>query len=213
MVEALIGKMSQGKTVTQVRKGFIEGKKGTKIFSNFKINYPSFINHEYIRNDRLIELLKNNIENEDYIKNYFKNSLFLLDEVSTLINARRSGSGLNEFILNFLVNTQKFQCDLIYTAQVLESQADKVLRMNTSYFTYCFRFTKEFGIVPIGRRILNEKVYIVLFTDIDFGPLGTIRKREIYDPLPYFKYYDTTEAMLFDRSKYLAGGTKDLKKW
>lgn len=213
MILGISGKLSGGKTCTAVKYAYDQGLQGKKVLSNIRLNLPSNIRQTYIRDTEFIHFLKTNYDNPDQIKKVFHNSVFLVDEIVNLVSARKSSSGLNELITNFFMMCGKLSCDVVFTAQDLESMADKRLRSVCNVYANCFRISETNTSLIDQDRIVKGKVLIVVYFLFDLDILGKIIKQMVYDPSPYFSMYDTEEIVLLDRSKYLRGGTRDLRKW
>lgn len=209
--------LSGGKTVTGVRFCYdhcLISKK--KVISNIFLDFGGKIKVEIMPFEELIIFLATNYTNTDAITEKFKDSILFLDEVVNLISARKSNSNLNELITNFLMMVGKLDCDVFYTYQIQESQVDLRLREITQITSECYRLTSEGFVDPLdpnSKRILHEKVYILVVEDINKGKLGISRRVFVYDPTPYYQFYKTREITLLDRQNYASGGSKDIKRF
>lgn len=211
MIIGLGGKLSGGKTISMVRFAYRMGLRGKKIITNIHLNFPSNIEVIELSNEEFIDFLKENYDDQDKIKSMFFNSVLMLDEVSSLLSARKSTTILNELVTNFLMMAGKLDCHVIYTFQIKESQVDKRLREISQVYGNCYRINANTGIPIIeGDRILSDKVLIMVVLEYDFDILGLKTTKEVFDPSPYFNMYNTREVVLLDRSKYMRGGKKDL---
>lgn len=105
----------------------------------------------------------------------------------------------------------KLDCDLYYTYQVLESMVDKQLRLVTDYNLKTYRVDK-LGRLFQGKRIVDQKIFILVEVYIYENDEETYIGKFFYDPSKYFNWYNTREIVLVDRDKYTRGGRLDLKK-
>lgn len=210
MILGLGGKLSGGKTVTSVRFAHDQWLSGKKVLSNIELNFPRNNERCYkLTNEQFVDYLKANFDNQQAIRKMFENSVLLLDEIGNILSARKSTSLLNEMITQFIMMAGKLNCDIVYTAQLQESQADLRLRGVTNIYGNCYRYTAE-GFKPLifENRVVTEKILIVVIMEFDFDLLGRTITQMVYDPSPYYSMYDTKEITLLDRTKYLRGGSK-----
>lgn len=213
MIIGFGGKLSGGKTVRSVGLAYnMALKSGKRIISNIDLNMPSSIDVIKLSPEKFIDFLKANYENSLLLKDTFSDSILLFDEIANYVSSRKSTTMLNELIVEFFMMLGKLNAHLIYTAQVFESQTDKILRNCTNIYANCYRFTKDGPVDFEKDRKINEKVYILVMYEYDYDILGIKVIPEVFDPEPYFNMYNTEEFVLLDRSKYLRGGVKDLRK-
>lgn len=210
MIFGIGGKLSSGKTVTAVRYAYDEGKKGKKVISNIKLFFPKKIEVIYLNNTDTIEFIKNNAENPETLYKLFSHSVILWDEITNLFNARKSGSLLNDLLTSFIMYCGKMDADIVFTYQVRGSQVDKRLREICNIYANCYRVTEDGKPLIFSPRIVNKKIYIIVAMLINLDLLGQRIVKQIYDPEPIYKLYDTREIILLDRSKYLKKGKKSL---
>lgn len=212
MIMGFGGKLSGGKTVSAVRYAWQQGLKGKTVISNIKLIFPQDIKVVRLKNTDLVEFIKINFQNPDKIRERFYNSCLLLDEIGNIVSARRSSTTLNEMMTQFFMMLGKLSSNLVYTAQIQESQTDLRLRGVTNIYANCYRFTVRGEPLIMQDRIISEKIAIVLIYEIDLDILGIKIAREVFNPEPFFNMYDTREITLLDRSLYLKGGRRDLRK-
>lgn len=196
------GLLSGGKTVTFVRflkEGQEEGK---RIISNIKL---VGIPYQFITFEKFIEILQKYRNDQDMLMKIFYNSIMFWDEARNLVSARKSTTNLNEMVTSFLMMAGKLDCDVYYTFQVLTSMIDLQLREITHFFLECERIDEKGQVIIGGKRILEgQKVYIrVKLMQLINDKLEYTGRNFVYDPAPYFKYYNTREIVLLDREKYL----------
>lgn len=208
------GKLSGGKTTTGTRFSIDKAmKEKKKIISNIRLfNLPEGIEFLWLPNEEFIKFLKLNYRNEDALMKMFFNSVLFLDEIVNIISARKSSTNLNEIVTNFLMMTGKLDCDVVYTYQVQESQVDKRLREIANIYANCYRVDRNLQPLINKPRIVNEKVYILVIMELDFDIAGKKYTQMLYDPSPYYKFFNTREMNLTDTSKFMRGGIYDLRK-
>lgn len=210
MILGIGGKLSGGKTNFAVKVCAEKVQEGKRIISNIPLFLP---NTRYVRSADIIEELREHYEDSEYLKEFFKDSILLLDEIVNLLQARGSGSvALNQIITNFIVLTGKIDCDVIYTFQVEESQVDKILRDICNIYAECYRIGENGKPIVFATRKVKEKIRILVLMEMDFGLLGKQTMQFTYDPEPYYNLYDTTDFNLLDRTRYLRGGSRDLRR-
>jgi hypothetical protein len=210
MIIGLGGKLSGGKTITAIKYCYTQGLKGKKILSNIKLKFPNLIKYEFMSSNNFIDYIKLYFENGNRLKEKFANSVLLLDEIVSIISSRKSSSNLNEMITDFFMMCGKMNTDVIFTYQNYESQVDIRLRTVLEKQGFCMRIAKDKKNLNQQARIVNKPIMILVIWREVFGYLGTKTYPELYDPSPYYNFYDTTEVTLMDRSDYLKGGDKDL---
>lgn len=212
----LIGNLSRGKTVTccYLADNLINDYKrdfgiSKRLIANTDI---SLKNHSCYRlsNKDLLLLLKEPERNKDRIERIFKNSVYVIDEISNLLFARKS-TIVNELVLNLCMMFGKLDCDLIYTAQRMTTQVDVLLRDLTDIKIVPTRVTMEGAPIVFGPRFLTEKIMIKcsckMFID------DKVKKFSFfYDPEPYYDSYESKRIELFNRNAFAKGGEFDLSR-
>lgn len=196
------GNLSGGKTAFAVWLT-VHSDPDKRIISNIWLDIPGrevFL----IKNSDLIEFLIENYENQEKLFSFFGNSVLLLDEITNLINARRSGANINEIFTTFLMMCGKLDCDVLFTYQILESQVDKRLREITNVYAHCQRIDAETGMPMFFMpRITSKKVLIRVLLEFNLEVYGIVQKQFVFDPSTVFSLYNTREIVLLDRSRYL----------
>jgi len=200
MIIGLFGLLSGGKSVSAVKLIKDYEKEGKRVISNTPLFH---MEHLYLPNVKFIEFLKENLEKDENLEKVFSNSVFFIDEITNLVDARRSGSALNELITGFMMMLGKLDCDVIYTCQILESQVDLRLREITNVLINAIRIDIDGNPLVFDKRILEKDVYIYLEYKFILGPLGEKIAREIYNPAEFYKFFWTRKIILLDRDKYL----------
>lgn len=206
MIVCLTGNLSGGKTVTAVKWMLEDQAKGKKLLANIRMQGAEFMSYS-----TFVDFLKYNMENQKAMREKFYNKSVLLDEASQIISSRSSMTNLNALVLSWIVMVSKLDCNVYITAQVKTSMVDIVVRELMDISVECYRIDKDGKPIIFGSRIVDN-IRIVAMLEIDLGFRGVKRRRIVYDPSPYFKYYDTREITLLDRAQYLSGGAKDLRK-
>lgn len=201
----LIGNLSGGKTVTAIRLS-------KELFNKPIIANIGLVDSKFISNDMFVEIVKKNYERPDELRKIFGNKTLLLDEIYNLISARRSSTTLNELLTNFFMMLGKINSHLIYTSQVVTSQTDRRVRDLTSLFGECYRIDVNGKPLIFDDRKVKQKIFIAVIYEI-ITIKGVMNFTDVFDPAPYFKMYNTEEITLLDRTQYLKGGLKDLRKW
>lgn len=200
-VLGLGGALSGGKTVTCMY--FIKEalKEGKKVISNITLYGIPYTNMSF---DQFIAILQKYRNDQKKLMEIFYNSIMLWDEARNLISARKATTNLNEMSTSFLMMAGKLDCDIVYTYQVLTSMIDLQLREITTYFLDCTRIDSKGNPIMGKKRILDEKVLILVrLMMYENEQLNYTGKKFIFDPEPYYKYYNTREIVLLDREKYL----------
>lgn len=169
MIYGFIGDIGQGKTLSMVRTAYSLFKQGHKIYSNIKLNFK----FEYFTINDIIKYAEND--------KTFKNAVFLIDEAHIFIDSRNSMTKKNLIISYFILQTRKKDVTLLYTTQYFH-QIDKRLRASTNAIIECY--FKKYNNIPICLNIIN----IIKSNNI-------IIKKDIFNPIPYFKLYDTLEVV------------------
>lgn len=212
MIVGIGGKLSGGKTVTMVRYAHDKWLKGKKVISNFRVKFSDTNENVYfMSNTVFVDWLKSNYMDQEALKDMFFNSVLLQDEIVNLASGRRTSTTLNEMITNFYMMAGKLDCDIVFSFQK-DTMADIRLREIANIYCNCYRISENKQPLIWKDRKVKEKVYIAVISMLDFDILGQQIVTEVYDPSPYFKMYDTREITLLDRSKYMRGGSKDLRR-
>lgn len=213
MIIGLNGNLSGGKTITAVKLLYDDFIKGRKIISNINLNFDDELAVMCINNHDLISLIKNNYSNPKALREIFEDTTFFMDEVGFLINARSRGN-LNELITGFLMMVGKLNCNVIYTSQIQQSQTDLRLREITNVICFCQKISAiNYQPIIFGERIVKEPILIQVEAKFYIGLDRLKRTKTVFNPSPYYHMYDTKEITTLDRSQYLRGGVKDLRKW
>lgn len=206
------GKLSGGKTLCGVKYCLEKGLQGKKIITNVRLNFPKEIEVIYFTNPELIKFLKDNYEDTEAMRKLFYNSVFFVDEIVNMASGRKATTNLNEMLTNFFMMAGKLNCDIFYTYQDYESQVDKRLRSVTQITANCYRV--DLNKIPIleGDRKLNQPIRIWVIKKLDYDILGIQLHEELFNPEPYYQYYDTEELILMNTALYQKGGSRDISK-
>lgn len=215
MIFGIGGKLSGGKTCTSVMFAHEKFKEGKKVIANFNITFPEDPESDrviFMRNDQIVDFIKGHYQDQESLRSMFYNSVLILDEIGQLISARASSTALNQLMTGFFMMAGKLDCDVLFTFQVKESMVDKILREVCNVYANCYRVTSDGEPLIFDSRIYPGKIAIVVVLEFDFDIMGMKYGQLVYDPTPYYAMYDTREITLLDRSLYLRGGSRDLRK-
>lgn len=203
MITGAGGKLSGGKTAFCVREIIVNAEvSGKKVISNIKLQN---VEYQHMPNEMFVEIIQNAVNDSELLRKTFFKKILFLDEITHLLDARKSSSNLNVLITNFFMYIGKLDCDVYFTYQVLDSQVDTRVRDVCNVNAECIRLDSYGRPIIFRDRILDEQVYILVIKIMDLGPLlGKKVRAEVFDPLPYVKYYDTREMVSLDREKYLS---------
>lgn len=102
MIEATVGRLGKGKTLTGVIKAYDAYMEGKTVFSNIWLDFP----HEKIA------------EPYDFLK--LEDGFFLADELWHLADNRKSFRLLNDVMTVLLIRSRKRNFDVFYTQQFLQ---------------------------------------------------------------------------------------------
>jgi hypothetical protein len=212
MIIGLGGKLSGGKTITGIKYCFNQGLKGKKIISNIYLKLPPPIKTDFMSSNAFVDFIKVNFESGNKLKERFYNSVIFMDEIVGILSSRKSSSNLNEMVTDFFMMCGKMNADVVFTYQNYESQVDTRLRSVLEKQGFCMRLADDKTNLNQQERIVQKPIKILVIWREEYGYLGKKVFGEIYDPSPYYKFYDTQEVTLMDRSDYVKGGSKDLSK-
>lgn len=213
MNTAIVGILGGGKTNLAVKMAFEDWKNNYSIISNTPLNFDGY-KPEFMPNNKLIKILKSCLEIENMteesiekskkiLKDHFDHKTLVLDEVTNLIDARKASSDLNLLMTNFFMMSNKLSMHIIYTCQVLDSQADYRVRAVTNFIHEPMKFKlTNSPIFNERERILNYAIKILVIKSTNYGYWGWIPSSYSYDPTPYYKYYDTQSPEMFDRNSF-----------
>lgn len=187
------GSFSSGKTVSGV-KDTIES--GGKIISNIELYGIKYVK---LTDCNFIKLLADNLDNLDFLKEYFRNSEWFIDEIVNILDARDISNPINALITRFLMLLGKINCNVRYTYQIKDSQVDLRLREIANITKKCTRVLEDGSPAIFFDRIIKPKVMILQQIYTDYGYFGNIPKIELIDPSPYYNRFNTEEWVLLDR--------------
>lgn len=192
-----IGNLSNGKTNTSIMLYLTEERfKHKRLITNIKTELASW----YLPHNKFLEhyeeLLTLNEECLQYeLEKYWHNSVWIIDEIEHIADARLTTRKANINITAFFTLLGKLDVDVIYTAQFLDSQVDKRIRLFTNIILQNKRVDKNFNELFLMPRYIDEPIYIHIRMLID-RETEIEEKEIIYDPSPFFKYYNSKQAIL-----------------
>lgn len=176
MITLYTGARGRGKTLTMVKDGYQFYKNGYKILRNFSCEFG-----DYISNEEIVELDK---------ESNIKNAVLMIDEIQIFFDSRRSGRKQNLNFSNFVQQIRKRNIHLLCTTQYANT-VDLRLKQHLDFIARPF-FNPEFNVCEVIYEDLTS-VENSLFTGILKEPEKAII---VYDCLPVFKLYDTTEMII-----------------
>lgn len=197
----LDGPLGCGKTVTAV-KLLVEWPVKKRIISNIHLKMP----HEFLSDHDCVLFLHQNMENIPAIYERFHDSVWLIDEIYGVLEARgSSGSAINQIMTAMIMMAGKMNLDIIYTCQLSGSQADIRLRETTEIYYKCMKLVDNSIHEPDpNARKLQNQVMIFAKGTRQMGLFGEIPVVEFFDPSPYYGMYETSEMLFCNRIKLAA---------
>lgn len=129
----------------------------------------------------------------------FKDTIFFVDEIHTIVDARRSSANVD--FTGFITQLGKLNCDLYYTAQIVDSQIDRRLRELGDLFLFCTRYLYIKGNWVNGALYPRKVSYPVCIQYRAFlkqeGGLSWRQWSNAYIPTKQdYSIYDTTELVV-----------------
>lgn len=119
MIYGLIGLPGSGKTLFLTVFGYIAYRKGYRIMSNYKLNFP----HEPLSLEKLSKF-------------DIQKAVLLWDEIHTSMDSRRSMDLVNMALSYLVLQARKRELHIAYTTQIL-GMVDLRLRNITNYRVLC----------------------------------------------------------------------------
>lgn len=193
------GKLSSGKTVIGLSYVIDALKNNKKIISNIELD----LQYTHLSNEGFLRYIIKALDNPDLLNKMFFNSCLFLDEISQLLDARKSTSYVNDLVTNFIIMAGKLDCDIIFTYQILESQVDLRLREICDLFGYCIPLDENLNPMFLRtKRIIENQIYILVLYTLNLGTFGNFEYYKLYDPKPFYKLYNTREIVLLNRDLF-----------
>jgi hypothetical protein len=124
LIVGFIGRMGSGKTLSMVKYAHYYYKRGYKVYSNVKLNFP----YETYNLETLLDYANS--------EESLLNSVILCDEMHIFLDSRNSGSKRSRILSYFLLQTRKKDVKLFFTTQRFH-QVDKRLRDNAEVIINC----------------------------------------------------------------------------
>lgn len=193
MIIGILGGMGSGKTLllSKLLRDDLKVKK--KIYSNYKLAFK----HQILETEDIYKYA----EQEEELSNLSIG----LDEIYLYVDSRLSSQKKNRIYSYFLLQTNKRDVNLYYTAQRLNT-VDKRFRENTGLFINCVPFifnnkkmyyaqNNKTRLLP---KDLQDKLYILLiYTEVkSFGlQERTVETKKIIKASNFYHLYDTREII------------------
>lgn len=198
MIAGFFGIMSSGKGVMSTRfLRWLNSNNPKRIISNCWLNEKN-----------LIILTTEGLYLKSKDPDFFRNSYLYITELHNIIDARRSSSLLNTNFTQFLTQIGKLDCNVVYDAQMFESQIDLRMRDFTTLRFFCERYLYTKGQLidaTFQPRVVKEQIAIKTDMQIQRSN-GTIQQKSLGYYLPTtedYEYYKTREIITLDRDKFL----------
>jgi hypothetical protein len=179
MIHLVLGRQGSGKTLFLVRQAYLAYKKGKKIYSNIKLNFPF-----------------NELDYQDIIDCKYHDAIILLDEVAQLLPARRSMKKSSVSIVDgFLSMARKLNVEIWGTTQT-PRKVDVRFREEADYIYFCDKFAfKNYQWMKV---LHNQNLAVNIPLMVSLQVIETISGEQIkYSFLanPYFSMYDTKQII------------------
>jgi len=173
MITLYKGRRGKGKTLTMIKDAYLDHLNGKVVYSNMKSVKFAI----YITNEKILSITK---------KSEYRKCVFLIDEIQTLFNSRRSMKTENINFSFFLQQIRKREIELRATSQF----------SNTIDLT--FRQHVDFICDPdFDKELLVCKVTYIDINNIDENNPEDMNNRVVvvYDAREIFGLYDTKEII------------------
>ena len=175
-----MGTQGSGKTLYLVKTAYEYHKKGFKVYSNFKLNFP----HEIL-------------SFKDIMECKLSKCVVSLDEASLWgLNSRESMSKKNNKITSqFIVQLRKQDVHLFASAQLLR-QLDVRVRENADYICEAKKFAIINGVLDDSAQAMNYPKKIPIIIEVNVVRCYDSREAKIrFHANPLFSLYDTNEVI------------------
>ena len=175
MIYLFKGAKGKGKTLTMIKDAYIYYLDGYTVYSNMK----SVKFAKYITNEQILSINK---------KTVFSNCVFLIDEIQTLFNSRRSMKKENVEFSFFIQQIRKREIELLATSQ-FSNTVDLTFRQHIDIIAMP-QFDKEFNVCKVVYTDLNS-----MEDTIDGFEGEASQVTVVFDAREIFGLYDTKELI------------------
>lgn len=168
-----------------------------QFYANFRINKKNCKQFEDFGG--LVEMLKN--------WNYW--GVIIMDETQKLLNSRKAMSQVNMWVLQFVVESRKYWCDMILIAQT-SGDIDKQIREQADYIIEMDSNPEGKGVsslVTVKKKARDKLTGEIIFTPAN---LFSIERLEVLMGKLWVEY-DTNEIVVLDYNKKRENGEKRSK--
>jgi len=197
-----VGGIGSGKSVSVIKE-LVERSEYSEAFVNFKtkkIPGVSRIKMDWIIGSKEVDGKKKktvNYAHWNQLRQDKRRYSIYLDEVHNILHSRMSMSKQNILMSMWLSQVRKIfgegEKDHLYVISQKLRRIDISLRDLAHWIIECEKLD-----TPDGIRIM--KTY---YQGVEDYEMGAITARKIYDPRPFFKYYDSYELLDFGNEVYL----------
>lgn len=170
----ITGRKGSGKTLSAVGYAYDCYNQGRTVYSNIGLKFP----HKRLTRKEVQNIMK---------QNQLQDCVFLIDEIHTITDARRSMTKRNVNWSYFFTQSRKRGVDIIATTQ-REEQVDLRYRLNCDYFMDC------------EKRQLTPHKFVII--EHWYCPDTNNKFKKINKhPENVFKIYSTDEIVFYDWEK------------
>lgn len=183
MLVPIVGAMGGGKTATMTYLLYKDYYSGRRIFSNYKLNFPTRSYDKYKPEKLDLSLFA------DANNKILNNCSVGGDEFWIFADSRASASHINRTISVIVLQSRKRATDFYFTAQSF-MQLDNRIRNNCDHVLYCKRKGDYTYLIRINRHIPDDKKKYKIFLPALYDLYDT---NEIIDPMNIKKIQKTKE--------------------
>ena len=188
MLTAIFGALGSGKTLLAVWLAYIQKyTQGKIIISNFQLSFAD-----------IVESAEEMILKMDYYEKKYKQKIcFVIDELGGILKATDFMQSSSEIMTDICLKSRKRKIDIIYTAQH-HMMVDRMVRRITDV---------------VYRPKFNEKEQTISISPREFdGEFWLIGEDFSFNPIDFYKYYDTDEVIYPNKEAIVAWYIKKSKK-
>lgn len=176
MIYLYKGAKGKGKTLTMIKDAYVYFMNGYKVYSNMKSVKFAI----YLSNEKILAINK---------KSPLKKCVFLIDEIQTLFNSRRSMKKENVEFSFFIQQIRKRDIELLATSQYINT-IDLTFRQHVDYMVTP-NFDKELLVCHVTYLDMNS------IEEDQFGQMTPASSvNVVFDCRDIFGKYDTKELIV-----------------